>query len=213
MPGTRPFKTNLPQAFLETYQAGSLRYAYRGVPCLQNPLDMAIFTRALWDLQPRTLIEIGSKKGGSALWFADLLGAYGLETPVYSIDLAPPDLSDPRITFLEGNVNDLEPLLAAQGLLEAPHPWFVLEDSAHTFESCLAALHVFGRHMQTGDLMVMQDGVLDELGLTERYQGGPSRAIAAFLDEAPDIFEIDTALCDMFGPNATFAPNGYLRRR
>lgn len=47
----------------------------------------------------------------------------------------------------------------------------------------------------------------------DTYQAGSSRAIEAFFDAAPDVFEIDTALCDMFGPNATDAPNGYLRRR
>ena len=61
-------------------------------------------------------------------------------------------------------------------------------------------------------LETCQAGILDELNLTERYQGGPNRAIRTFFDETPDIFEIDTDLCDMFGPNATYAPNGYLRR-
>jgi len=54
--------------------------------------------------------------------------------------------------------------------------------------------------------------VLDELGLTGRYGGGPNRAIAEFLTAHPDAFEIDTRLCDMFGTNATYAPNGYLRK-
>jgi len=208
----RPFKTAFPHSFLEEYQRGSLRYAYRGVPCLKSPIDMAIHTRAVWDLQPGTIIEIGSKHGGSALFYADLAERYGLEAKVWSIDLEPPKIDDPRISFLAGDVNALAPVFAENGLVDCPRPWFVIEDSAHTYEGCLAALSFLSGQMQAGDLLVMEDGVLDELGLTGRYGGGPNRAIAEFLTAHPDAFEIDTRLCDMFGRNATYAPNGYLRK-
>ncbi len=55
----------------------------------------------------------------------------------------------------------------------------------------------------------MEYGVLDELGLSERYDGGPNRAIAEFMSERPRVFEVVTELCDMFGTNAT---NGYHRK-
>ena len=60
--------------------------------------------------------------------------------------------------------------------------------------------------------LAMEDGVLDELGLKERYGGGPNQAIAEFFESHPGLFEIGTEYCDMFGPNATYNPNGYLKR-
>ena len=66
--------------------------------------------------------------------------------------------------------------------------------------------------MQHGELLVMEDGVLVELGVSENYQGGPNRAIEEYMTVNPGVFEVDEALCDMFGRNATYAPNGYLRK-
>lgn len=209
----RGFDTAFPVPFLRPYQAGAMKYRYRGVPCLKSPIDMAIYARAIWDLQPKTVIEIGCKAGGSALWMADMLQSYGLDTPIYGIDLAVPDRPpDDRINFLKGDVNNLQAALSENDLLACPHPWFISEDSAHTYEGCRAALHFLAPHMEPGDLLVMEDGVLDDLGMTERYNGGPNRAIAEFLAERPGVFKIVTELCDMFGKNATYAPNGYLRK-
>lgn len=208
----RPFDTAFPKAFLQDYQAGVMAYRYRGVRCLRSPIDMAIQARALWDLQPATLIEIGSHSGGGALWLADLAQVYGLNARVWSIDLQPPAIKDPRITFLQGDVMDLERVFAEHGLGDCPRPWYVIEDSAHSYAGCRAALEVLSRQMRTGDLLVMEDGVLDDLGLSERYDGGPNRAISEYLERCPGMFDIATDLCDMFGRNATYAPNGYLRK-
>ena len=59
----------------------------------------------------------------------------------------------------------------------------------------------------------MEDGILSELGLDEQYNGGPNRAIIEFFAQNPDCFDIETAYCDMFGINATYNPNGYLRKK
>ena len=42
----------------------------------------------MWELKPRTVIEIGTAKGGSALWLADQLSIYGVEGfEVHSYDI------------------------------------------------------------------------------------------------------------------------------
>lgn len=209
----RRFDTAFPAEFLKGYQSGVMQYHYRGVRCLRSPIDMAIQARAIWELQPATLIEIGSHSGGGALWLADTARAYGLSAHVYSIDLEPPAaVEDPDISFLKGDVMALEAVFAQHGLNACPHPWYVIEDSAHTYDGCLAALDFLSGQLKAGDLLVMEDGVLDELGLSERYDGGPNRAIAEWCAAHPGVLEIDEALCDMFGPNATYAPNGYLKK-
>ncbi|MFV0513512.1 MAG: CmcI family methyltransferase [Jhaorihella sp.] len=191
-----------------------MSYTYKGVRCLKSPIDLAIYMRLIWDLKPRTLIEIGSHSGGSALFFADLLEMFGCdETAVISIDLTVPEgIKDSRIRFLEGSVFALGTALEPVGLTDLPHPWFVTGDSAHSYDGCLSALGFFAKHMQAGDILAIEDGVLDDLGLGPEYQGGPNRAIADFLTARPGVFEIETGLCDMFGMNATYNPNGYLRK-
>ena len=105
---------------------------------------------------------------------------------------------------------DLAPLFLEQGLLQAPHPWLVTEDSAHTYQACSAALRQLSEWMQSGDLLVMEDGVLDDLGLSKGYEGGPNRALREFFIQHRDCFRVDRALCDLFGKNATYAPNAWL---
>lgn len=208
----RPFKTPFPADVLASMQSGVMRYRYKGIPCYKSPLDLAIYMKLLWELKPRTIIEIGSKEGGSAMFFADMAQLFGLDARIYSIDLEPPDIEDSRITFLQGDVHHLEQVFSGNKLYAGPRPWFVNEDSAHAYPACLAALHMLADNMQTGDVLAMEDGNLVELGLSDRYDGGPNRAITEFFKARPDAFKIRTDLCDMFGQNATYNPNGYLER-
>ena len=61
----RSFQTPFEQSFLNSMQNGVLSYTYKGVLCRKCPLDMAIYTKLIWDLKPATLIEVGTLKGGT----------------------------------------------------------------------------------------------------------------------------------------------------
>ena len=209
----RGFKTAFPPELLHSMQAGTMAYTYKGVGCFKNPFDLAIYTKLIWDLRPKALIEIGSNQGGGALWFADMLSVAGLSCPVISIDINPvTQLTDPRIAFLAGNAARLGDTLTPAMLAALPHPWLVVEDSAHTYDVTLAALRFFVETTSVGDVVVIEDGVVDDLGMSEAYGGGPNRALAEFLAAAPETFRVLTQYCDMFGVNATYNPNAYLLR-
>ena len=210
----RSFQTAFCGDFLDAYQRGSLSYTYKGVPCLKNPIDLAIYLRALWKERPKTILEIGSNAGGSASLFCDFAAAFDLGATVISIDLdGPSNPPNCNVRFLEGDVTNLHAAFLQHDLFSLPRPWFVVEDSAHTYDGCLAALEFFRCHLRAGELLVIEDGVLAELGLSEKYAGGPNRAIADFFLKWPAVFEIVTDYTDMFGINATYNPNGYLRRK
>src|SRR5215210_2165458 len=81
----RDWRTSIPRSMLATLQNAAHRYSYRGVPMQKNPFDVALYPLLLWQLKPRTIIEIGSKSGGSALWFGDMLDAFSLNGKVHSI--------------------------------------------------------------------------------------------------------------------------------
>ncbi|WP_296742884.1 CmcI family methyltransferase [Mesorhizobium sp.] len=209
----RGYETGLTRADLFSYQAGTMNYRYRNIPCLKSPIDIAIYLRLLGEQQPASIFELGSKHGGSALLFRDMCRAMDIPAQIVSVDLDPPGLSALEgVRFLKGDAADLEPLFREHRLFDLPRPWLVVEDSAHSFAVCTSVLDFFEEHLRTGEYLVMEDGVLDELGLSARYQGGPNRAIAEFLARRPGSFEIDAAYCDMFGRNMTYNPNGYLRR-
>lgn len=212
----RPFDTAVPAALLATIQAGVMRSVYRGVPFLKSPFDIGIYLQLLTRIAPKSVIEIGTKHGGSALWFADMLSAAGVPAPrVVSVDIQPiAQFTDPRILFLEGDAADLAPALTPALLDSLPRPWLVVEDSSHLYAHSLAVLRFFHAHLLQGDCIVVEDGVVAHLAnaVYRQYENGPNRAVHDFLQEHGDAYRIDASLCDFYGRNATYNPNGYLLR-
>lgn len=212
----RAFASELPGTALDRVQAGTMRTRYRGVPFFKSPFDIGLYLQLLGRLAPRTVIEIGTKYGGSALWFADMLSAQGIEDPrIVSVDIElQTRVEDPRIRFLHGDAGSLGEVLTPQLLQACPHPWLVIEDSSHFYEHSRAVLEFFDAHLSSGDYIVVEDGVVAQLGGEHyrRYQNGPNRAVADFLAMRGEAYAIDAELCDFYGHNVTYNPNGWLRR-
>ncbi len=212
----RDFATPIPPELLQTIHTGSLRTRYRGIPFVKGPFEIVLYLQLLHRLRPATVIEIGSYHGGSALWFADMLVAHGIDGRVISVDIEPPSqVEDARITFLQGDANDLAQALSEDFLSGLKRPWLVIEDSAHYYEPCLAVLRFFHRYLKSGDYLVMEDGIASQLpdDIYRIFADGPNRAIGEFLAEHGGSYSVDTKLCDFFGKNVTFNPNGWLTRR
>jgi cephalosporin hydroxylase len=208
----RSFKTLFDDSLLTTMQKGVLGYTYKGISCMKCPLDMALYTKLIWEMKPKSLIEIGTHAGGSALWFADTLNAAGLDARIVSIDFySASEVTDSRIEFLKGDVHNLSQTLTPQKLAALPRPWLVIEDSAHTYQSCISTLEFFSKVLRPNEVLVVEDGVLDDLGMTQDYDGGPNRALAEFLARSDCRFEVMTEYCDWYGVNATYNPNGFLK--
>jgi cephalosporin hydroxylase len=213
LPGGRTWRTNVPYFLQRSLQEGLIAYRYRDVPMLKHPVEIALYTRLIWETKPQTIFEIGSSAGGAALWMADLLKTFGIEGSVVSIDIKPPTLRAPNVNFLRGDANDLSSALSANALTNFPRPWLVTEDSSHEYEATLAVLRFFDPQMRSGEYMVIEGAGILELGQDKDRNGGPARAIAEFLATRGDDYEIDTRYCDQYGRNVTDSPNGYLRRR
>lgn len=198
--------------FGAAFTNGSTRY--RGVPFLKMPNDVMIHMRLLHEAKPATVFEVGSKRGGSALWFADMISAMGIVPQIVSIDLKAPKLQDDRITFLQGDASRPGDVLSESFLAALPRPWLVSEDSAHTYAVSKAVLDFFGPRMRPGEYIVVEDGVVSEVAewFGGQADGGPNKAVADFLGEQQE-FEVVAELCDLFGYNVTGNPNGYLRRK
>jgi len=211
----RSFACALPTAALDAIQQGTLRNTWRGVPFLKDPFDIGLYLRLIGRLKPQTVIEIGTKHGGSALWFADMLEAHGLAGRVVSVDIEPQAaFVDPRITFIRGDALKLGEVLDDRFLDGLQRPWLAIDDSAHRFDMVLAVMEFFDRRLRPGDYLVVEDGVLAQLSGEHyrAYEDGPNRAVRHFLTRHGDRYEIDADLCDYFGYNVTFNPNGWLRR-
>jgi cephalosporin hydroxylase len=194
-------------------QRGTMEYRYRGLPLLKNPFDLALYPLLLERTRPRTLIEIGSYQGGSAIWFADQAHLLGFDTRVLSVDLeVPAPVSNPAVTFLQGDARSLGSALPTSVMEHLERPLLVVEDSSHLATTTAAVLEFFDSWMRPGEYIVIEDGILSDMRVADLYEGGPVRAITEFLERRSGSYEIDRSLCDYFGRNVTWNVDGYLRR-
>jgi cephalosporin hydroxylase len=194
-------------------QRGAMAYQYRGVPLQKNPFDLAIYSMLLDRARPRTLIEIGSYRGGSAIWFADQASLLALGLKVLSIDLeVPAHAPNPSIDFLQGDARNLGATLASSLMRGLPRPLMIVEDSSHLSGTTSAVLEFFDPWVRPGEYIVIEDGILSDMRVADMYNGGPLRAIERFLERRAGKYEVDRGLCDYFGTNVTWNVNGYLRR-
>jgi cephalosporin hydroxylase len=213
----RSFSSALPDDVLIAMLRGSLGYRYKGRSMLLNPLDMANYLALIGELKPAAVIEIGSLEGGRTEWLADTMAALGLEVRVVSVDLAPRAPSahsgvDARV----GDAHHLADVLPPEEVRRLGHPLLVIEDSAHDEETCTAVMNYFDPLLVKGDYLIVEDGAFRsdaDSPAGSSVLSPPSRAIDAFLARRAQDYEIDDAICDRFGYNATFNLNGWLRRR
>ncbi len=191
------------------FNRGAMAYTYRGMKCIRYPVDLALLLLILQELRPRTVIELGSKEGGSAAFYGDMMELLGRNGRVYSIDLEKPDpkYRPYNVSFHKGDENHLEGVPLAWGGL--PHPWLVINDASHQYSGIMNCLAFLRHYMVKGDMLVVEDGWLTQTGMDRKRKGGPGRAIADFL-KANEDWKIDARYCDFFGRNVTSNPNGYL---
>lgn len=79
----------------------------------KDAIDCEIYETMLWDIKPRTIIELGTMMGGSTLWLADHVHLFGLACHVIAFDR---DFSRVHekvrqregVTFLQGDSNEIE---------------------------------------------------------------------------------------------------------
>ena len=170
---------------LHTSNFGDLTWL--GHPIWQNALDLWALQEAIAEIRPALLLETGTNRGGSALFFAHLFDLMG-EGRVVTVDVERMhEREHPRIRFLIGSslAEDVLTAMRAEAAA-ADGPVLVVLDSAHGEEHVRAELEHYAPLVTPGSMILVQDGVIDTLPLFARARPGPLGAISAFLDEHPD---------------------------
>jgi cephalosporin hydroxylase len=196
---------------------------YAGVPLSKFPEDLRVYEHLLWLDAPDTVIELGTQFGGSALWFRDrlaTLASYGriANAPrVISVDL---DLSLARdamarlenatsLTLIEGPLEDSAVVDRVAELVG--ERCFVVEDSAHTFETTMAALRGYARFVPPGGFMVVEDGCVDDEQLRfDHWPRGVRLAIDDWLRTSEGQAFVVRRDLELYGVSCH--PSGFLQR-
>lgn len=189
---------------------GHHQVTYKGVKAIRCPFDYVIYQMLIGEVRPDLIIEIGSHEGGGAMYMSDLMRAYGIDGEIHTIDImenARKNLeSYSNVKFFGSGAESYDLQLTTRF-----KKIMVIEDAAHTYECSINAIRKFAPVVSVDSYLVVEDGIINELGLEKEYNGGPIKAIRDFLSENSN-FKVDRKWCDFFGKNATFNVNGYLKR-
>jgi cephalosporin hydroxylase len=203
-------------AYLKWYHETNIwkQLRYRGVRTLKLPSDMWNYQEILIEHDVEWVIETGSRHGGSAIFFADVLRNAGREGKVFSIDfqpeLDPRVLADPSIEFITGD--SANPAIVDQVMQRLPADRknvFLILDSDHSARHVKRELEAWIPRLRTGDYLVVEDTVVNGNPVRPDHGPGPLEAIREYVGENPRVLVRDTAREAKFG--ATFAPEGYYR--
>jgi cephalosporin hydroxylase len=192
-------------------RTGHFGIHYRQIPCVKCPFDYVLYQMIIMSVKPDLIIEIGTYKGGSALYYSDLLNLLGGLREVHTIDIESNINSDlvknnkSIKLFTEGFQNyDVSLISNFSNIM-------IIDDGSHTYNDVIDSLNKFSKYVPKGSYFIVEDGVITNLGLDQSFNGGPTRAIEEFITNDSS-FSIDRNYCDFFGTNATFNPNGFLRK-
>jgi len=123
------------------------------------------------------------------------------------VDIGPnPDLPE-DIRYIEADVLDPQLPGLIEGVLPEDARPFIVEDTAHTYETTTAALNGFHHLVPPGGYLVIEDGVvdIDELRINEDWPRGVQKAIADWLPSHPRFTQTASPYV------VTCHPGGFLR--
>lgn len=163
---------------------------WKGVPIFKSVFDFSLYPMLLWNLKPKTIVELGSGMGASAIWLADMMEIFEIEGHVYSVDLTKPELSHKRVSFIQGDCLVIEKVFEEGFLRSLPHPWLLIEDAHVNLYGILSNFH---HYIRKGDYLVIEDSMYKR------------DVIGEFMRQRPDCYRVDTHYTDFFGRNSACA--------
>eukprot|EP00747_Dinoflagellata_sp_TGD_P116766 gnl/TRDRNA2_/TRDRNA2_172457_c18_seq2.p1 gnl/TRDRNA2_/TRDRNA2_172457_c18~~gnl/TRDRNA2_/TRDRNA2_172457_c18_seq2.p1 ORF type:complete len:333 (-),score=35.48 gnl/TRDRNA2_/TRDRNA2_172457_c18_seq2:231-1229(-) len=193
-----------PDDITDIYYGGQgllAQFQYKGIPMMKMVWDLALYQMLLWELKPKTVIELGSGSGASAVWFADQASVLGVPFQVHSFDIndfKPQELNSPsNAHFHVANTCNVDKAIPGSWLRDMPHPWVIIED-AHVNIVNVAA-HFF-QYMNVGDYFIAED----TSAMTKRHDW------FQFLEHCGYQCLLDLKYADYFGINLCAACDGWM---
>ena len=210
---------------LKKQTKGKYLTVHRGLQILQTPEDLIIYQQMFWHIKPRTVIELGTFAGGSAIWMGDLFKTMELDCHCYSVDIDHSLLSEEarrlkpdNVTFLLGDCNAIEKTLTPKMLSELPHPVVIMDDAhVNTFNN----LCYFHMYLQEGDYIIVEDtspdmAIAAGAGLCYEYKpiGDNTKFgdLQRFVAKQEEEYAVDTYFTDFYGYNFLSHWNAIIRR-
>ena len=197
--------------FLNSRNRRTITLDWFGYECLKTPGDMWAYQEIVFATKPDLIVECGTFKGASALYFASLLQLIG-KGKVISIDIEkrPGRPEHWRIEYIVGSSTAPDVLEQVRRKLPKKGNVMVVLDSDHSRDHVLAELRAYGPLVTKDCYLVVEDGNVNFRPIHNELSpnDGPTEAIMEFLKET-DAFHIDKSRERFL---VSVCPNGFLRR-
>ena len=181
---------------------------------MKDPFTMGLYLQLLQELRPKTVIEIGSLEGGSAVWFFDMLEALGVETKVYSYDINLSRIKFPNhksVTFLNLDSYNIEEEFIMPDKIE--RPLLIIEDAHVNLAGVLAFL---SNLMLKGDYLVVEDTIDSAVirgGRGTVYSSDNlNLELVRFMEDHLEDLLVDSYFTDNYGYNVCWNWNSVFKK-
>jgi len=183
--------------------------SWMGTPTWKLPLDMWIYQELLHEVRPDVIVECGTWRGGSALFFSHMFDLMG-KGRVITIDIVVVhgQPKHPRITYLVGSSTSPEIVQKVKSLVKPGEKVMVVLDSDHTKPHVQKECELYSPMVSKGSYLVVEDTNVNGHPVAADFGPGPMEGMQAFLATNKQ-FQIDKSR-EKFG--VTFNPSGYLKR-
>jgi cephalosporin hydroxylase len=203
-------------------------FSWMGFPILQLPEDLLRLQEVIVSLKPDVIVETGTHRGGTAIFFASMCRLLG-NGRVISIDTqTPPDTKRAvaqspfagLITLIDGDSVSDEVVKKVRHSVRQNEKVFIFLDSGHSKDHVLRELKAHAPLVTPGSYIVAADGVMRYLADTPRgrkewAEDNPAAAAHEFLKDHPE-FRIERPKA-LFNDQyvideLTFWPDAWLKR-
>ena len=176
---------------------------WRGVRVIKMPNDLMLYAEIIQENKPKWIVEAGTKFGGSALFFQDMLDIAGGGT-VITIDKYPVKKEkDPRIVYIEDSSINTAVVEQIRGMV-GNDPVMVVLDSNHARVHVKWELKYYSGMVTPGQFLVVED-CYDK----DAKKAGPGEAVDWFLSVNKQFEQTNLDRRYLVG----FCRGGWLRRK
>jgi cephalosporin hydroxylase len=178
---------------------------YRGIKVMKLASDLWNCQEIIFEHGIDYVLETGTFRGGSALWFADCLAMRGGKK-VYTVDIhAPPSINHELLQFIVSS--STRPEMLDDVFAEVDGRLLVVLDSDHRASHVYKELCAIVPRMKSGDYLIVEDGVINGHPVDLEYGPGPWEGVEQYKAEFPGVLIPD--LEREWKSLVTVAPNGF----
>ena len=184
---------------------------WMGHNLLKSPFDMWVYQEILNVIRPELIVEFGTWKGGSALYFAHLCELLN-NGIVVSVDIKPwaNAPKHDRICHITGDSSSKQVIKLVHEIAKAYGVIMVILDSDHHKEHVLKELDAYWDIVTPGSFLVVEDTNVNGHPVYPAFGPGPHEAVQEWIKtENGQHYMIDKS-CERFLISSH--QGGYLRR-